>query len=44
MDALEGKRADDTVKAHAVRITDKNGGRKEFDIQFRLMPDTSGDY
>lgn len=44
MDALEGKKADDTVKAHAVRITDKNGGRKEFDIQFRLMPDTSGDY
>lgn len=44
MNALDGKKANDTVKAHAVRITGNNSEKKEFDIEFKLMPDTSGDY
>lgn len=44
MNALDGKKANDTVKAHAVRITGNNSEKQEFDIEFKLMPDTSGDY
>lgn len=44
MAALENKNADDTVKAHVVRIINADGDTKEFDILFRLMPDTSGNY
>lgn len=44
MEALDGKGADDTVKAHVVRVINENGETKEFDILFILMADTSGDY
>ncbi|MGN0607265.1 MAG: S1C family serine protease [Oscillospiraceae bacterium] len=43
-EALDGKEANDSIKAHVVRITDDNGNTEEFDILFMLMPDTSGDY
>lgn len=42
--ALDGKGAEDTVKAHVVRVLDQNNNVKEFDILFILMTDTSGDY
>ncbi len=44
MSALDGKKANDKVKAHVVRITDNDGGKEEFDIEFTLLPDTSGNY
>ena len=39
-EALDGKEANDSIKAHVVRITDDNGNTEEFDILFMLMPDT----
>jgi len=44
MEALGDKKANDTVKAHVVRITDDKGTKEEFDIEFTLQPDTSGNY
>ncbi len=45
LDALKvkDKSAGDTVKAKAVR-TDKDKNEQIIDIEFKLMPDTSGDY
>ncbi len=42
--ALKDKKPNDIVKAHVVRVINEKGEIKEFDIEFRLMPDTSGDY
>lgn len=43
MDALEGFQGGDYVKADCVRV-EKNGTIHEFEIEFRLEPDTSGNY
>ncbi len=44
MKALENKKPNDIVTAHVVRVLNEKGEIREFDIQFRLMPDISGDY
>ncbi len=41
--AIEGKQADDTVKALCRRY-DRDGTYDEFEISFKLMADTSGNY
>lgn len=41
--AIQGKKADETVRATCRRY-DKSGNFDEFNIQFRLMEDTSGNY
>lgn len=41
--AISEKKADDIVHAKVVRL-DENENRTEFDIEFKLMPDTTGHY
>ncbi len=43
MDAIGEKKSGDTVSAKVARF-DEDGNKEVFEIQFKLMPDTSGDY